>query len=127
MIGGRQLGLALLALACSCSEKDVTLLTGEDRDAPPVKVGDTRLDSNPPVGIHPPDDGTPPNDGSPSATAQDPCSDPMHGSRYSVCARAAAQTQPHTGLSVKSDLGSDYEEMKGLKYRVKGWKLHAIH
>jgi hypothetical protein len=126
MIGGRQLGLALLALACSCAEKDVTLLSGEGRDGPPVKIGDTRLDSNPPGGTKPPGEGTPPN-GGPPATAEESCSDPMHGSRYSVCARAAEQTQPTVGLSVKSTLGSDYEEMKGLKYRVKGWNLHAIH
>jgi hypothetical protein len=115
MIGGYRLSLTVLALACGCSGRDITVIGASPSSGRDVPVDDTRLDSDLPAGDVP-TDSTPP-----TAGTTDSCSDPLSGDRYVLCNRASAKSTRSTGgVGVKS------EELKGAKYRFKSWTLYAI-
>lgn len=92
-------------------------------------------EGNTPVGndIHVPGDSNVAGGGNDSAGdtpttpgTADSCSAPMHGSRYVLCGEGSrGATQSAGGVWVKGVVGSNLEEIKGAKYSVRGWSLHA--
>lgn len=122
--------LALLALACGCSGGDITLLEGTRSGGADAPVGNnTRLDSDLPVGVDLPAGGDVPTDSvPPAAGTTDSCGDPMHGTRYVLCSGASsAAARTAGGVWMDGAVGSNFEELAGLKYRVMGGTIHAIH
>jgi hypothetical protein len=124
MTGGYRLMLALLALAWGCSSRDITRLNGTPSGGADAPVGNgTGLDSDLPGGGDVPGNSTPPTAGTTAS-----CSDPMHGSRYVLCSGASVEAARTPGEAwMDGAVGSNLDEIKGLKYRVKGSTLYAIH